>query len=1582
MEHAALSSFLTQYTRHDLQCFLRTHDIPVSGLKQALIKRIEQYAHDSKNIENIYAFFANSTYQAKGSKQKDVQLSRKRHYPDHNGEDTACKRVQHSDAYPKYTTYITQTPNSACTACETFLFPHQVYNLHGIPHCCACYKHIINKHSKFWHINDTSVPVGPIPLCLQHLTRIECQLISQMRPSLQILVLPGGQLGESGQAITFPNNIEATTNELPQSHLNMIVVEKEGQPCNSITIHNLARVDKMYDALAWLKVHNSLYKDITIASTSSLSSPPSSTCMQYDAMHTPPYHNVQPSDRCSDIDNACSTYGPDDCNSSGGIVYEHHNEHSQSDPTPSCSSCSPTCKIHEGSVSSSESYVDKKYDVRLQIDNMLKSGHHLCATFNSTPQPEVSLHEYMKDVSHTLSHFVLKKSSDAPISIFRDMNVEELSFPELYPLGRNGLQESRSFKLSTLKYFQHRLYHKSGKWRKHIAWLFWAVNTYEIKKLYSEINIVCRMVHQGNTSHNQVTAYDIRNTPTNTSFMNTSYAFMKNIRGTPGYWRDQLFDLLAKIHTLGCPTFFCTFSANDLQWPELFTSLDPSLTLDAASQLPQNVRWQMMTSDPVMCAIHFHRRTHALMTYVLSDKSPLGTVQDFWVRTEFQLRGSPHLHLFVWCSQAPDITTPEGFAAAPAYIDQYISTQIPDKHDSNLYSLVTRLQTHRHTACCQKPNQPTSCRFHFPKHPSDTTKLVSNSSVTSGFTFYETKRSTSDIWINAYNPTLLRIWQANMDIQLVCSTYGVAYYVCMYISKSEPQGLKDILNKVCTDLPANSTTQHTLAKIGNTVLSHRVLGAQEAAYRLCGLPLVRSSRATVWVNSRLPTKRARLLKPKQELEALSDDSDNVFISNIVDAYMYRPVSIHVDKFPWDTMSLATFVTSFSVSGSPLKSQTRVQSYIEHIDKWIIQRLKTACLRTPKFNPIDGDDYYYHMLYLFTPWRKESDILGLHKTYEDAFKAKQHLLDYSTLQNSEFVVQIEKAIQHVHILSMDEQESVAAYVAPSTSEHNLNNTDHVLDQSFIEQNINETLQTFPSNPNDLSAIHDNSLQWKSMTVHKLTDTVFGNMMSQLSPDQKQVFDIVKDTFKKRVTDSVNTHPLRIFITGGAGSGKSFIITLLREYLNRLHATEHDCVLLVAPTGVAAFNVHGITLHAAFSLPVEHTNAHTDGIHISAAKLHKLRMIYKHIKYIIIDEISMVSYKMFELLHFRLNQIKNIEQNTDAYFGNLDIFIFGDFYQLRPVFGSFVFAGTSTVHLWKDLFTPIFLRTNHRHKADSTYFNLLHRARLGTLTSHDISLLQKRIFTPDTIPPEFEHSLRIFPKVDQCKQYNTLCLQQLEKLHNITRTSISALDKIIDGPPHVCRTKDISTYIPKKTSDCAGLLTVLEIVCGSRVMLVRNIFTEHGLVNGAQGTVTSITYDNDYTNNISGTGMPKGVYVTFDDPQIGQVFKHGTQTSILIEPITTTFKGEYKTQIQRTQIPLIPCFASTVHKVQGLTLERAVLDIGDTIFGAGQAYVALSRVKTLHGVALIACNPHKIFASPAVISEMTRLTTLTPTHNSSS
>ena len=249
------------------------------------------------------------------------------------------------------------------------------------------------------------------------------------------------------------------------------------------------------------------------------------------------------------------------------------------------------------------------------------------------------------------------------------------------------------------------------------------------------------------------------------------------------------------------------------------------------------------------------------MKYILKGSSkPLGEIKDHYCRVEFQERGSPHLHWLIWTKNAPDLDTADGRKDAPAFIDKYISTTLPK--DPELKKLVERLQTHAHNNYCNKGGTR-KCRFEFPRPIcKDTMLKTTEADQISETRFYETKRTTEkERWINPYNPQILESWKANMDIQLVASIFGLVNYICSYITKAEPEGLKKSIEKAIERLPEKATARDKMSKIGNVMFSHRKISAQEAAFILTNLPLVDSSRDCPFVNARWPSHRDRLIRP-------------------------------------------------------------------------------------------------------------------------------------------------------------------------------------------------------------------------------------------------------------------------------------------------------------------------------------------------------------------------------------------------------------------------------------------------------------------------------------------------------------------------------------------------------------------------------------------------------------------------------------------------------------------------------------------------------------------------------------------------
>ena len=183
------------------------------------------------------------------------------------------------------------------------------------------------------------------------------------------------------------------------------------------------------------------------------------------------------------------------------------------------------------------------------------------------------------------------------------------------------------------------------------------------------------------------------------------------------------------------------------------------------------------------------------------------------------------------------------------------------------------------------------------------------------------------------------------------------------------------------------------------------------------------------------------------------------------------------------------------------------------------------------------------------------------------------------------------------------------------------------------------------------------------------------------------------------------------------------------------------------------------------------------------------------------------------------------------------------------------------------------------------------------------------------------------------------------------------------------------IPKDDNNCAGLPYALKLAVGAQVMLRRNIMCEDGLVNGSRGEIVGFKWSDGADHQTQPGNLPASVLVKFHDPRVGRIHSIPVPScdteAVEIRPISAKFFAQQGVTLQRTQLPLVTCWAITIHKVQGLSLDSAVIDLGPNMFEDGMTYVALSRVHTLEGVALLDLVASKIKASTLVAQEMERL-----------
>jgi len=266
-------------------------------------------------------------------------------------------------------------------------------------------------------------------------------------------------------------------------------------------------------------------------------------------------------------------------------------------------------------------------------------------------------------------HIKLPKCK-GPLSAYELVNGEEFAFPYLFPFGINGFKAERNKDIDTSLYFRHRLKYFDGRFRKDNTYLLHAINHYEFLRLTNSVSILMRMRKSAN-DNSCITVNDLNNVNHNPDILQNSYMFMKFIKGTAAYWKNTLHNLLAMFKQLGPPSLFVTLSANDMHWPELIMTLK-KCTYEEAKVVGNALNF--VKEDPYMTALHFQRRFKALLKHVINGEMlPLGKVVDYFVRVEFQNRGSPHFHIFFWIENFNAIFSDQ--EKLTQYIDKTISTK-------------------------------------------------------------------------------------------------------------------------------------------------------------------------------------------------------------------------------------------------------------------------------------------------------------------------------------------------------------------------------------------------------------------------------------------------------------------------------------------------------------------------------------------------------------------------------------------------------------------------------------------------------------------------------------------------------------------------------------------------------------------------------------------------------------------------------------------------------------------------------------------------------------------------------------------
>ena len=361
---------------------------------------------------------------------------------------------------------------------------------------------------------------------------------------------------------------------------------------------------------------------------------------------------------------------------------------------------------------------------------------------------------------------------------------------------------------------------------------------------------------------------------------------------------------------------------------------------------------------------------------------------------------------------------------------------------------------------------------------------------------------------------------------------------------------------------------------------------------------------------------------------------------------------------------------------------------------------------------------------------------------------------------------------------------------------------------------------------------------------------------------------------------------ILLTGPGGCGKTFY---LKQIIQRYNSR---AVAITATTGMAGYLIGGQTLHSYFGLGIK--KLVVDELVYKINTFPNLKHKWVTLNLLIVDEISMLSSHMFDVLETTARRVRR----NDSFFGGIHLLFSGDFLQLPCIGGTFCFQSKK----WKHACFKIYLLTENKRQIDSTFQNILLNARLGIMTDADVSFLQKNnnLVNLDTTI--------IVSCNDVAVSINHRFLKKLP--------SRTVFEYKLTGLETATFNINISSYCnaPK----------LLQLKKNAKVVLLTNIDVSQGLCNGSQGIVIDFTPQ----------GMP---IVKFD------------QTQLTILPQSYDFKLNTKSYVIR-QLPLRLAYAITIHKSQGMTIEKATIDLND-IFEYGQAYVALSRVRSTQNLTII-------------------------------
>ncbi|XP_055842240.1 uncharacterized protein LOC129909224 isoform X1 [Episyrphus balteatus] len=601
-----------------------------------------------------------------------------------------------------------------------------------------------------------------------------------------------------------------------------------------------------------------------------------------------------------------------------------------------------------------------------------------------------------------------------PSNTLSERHAEELSFPSIYFGEPRQFNKAVSVTSYMIANSEIRRRDRRGATPQKI--LYVAMKILRLRMMASVTENVSRPMFE--------------NTEFPKNFVIQNLAFMKTVPNSVQYWASLKRDLFALIRQLGKPTVILTINANEIHWMKLLTillKLSKKYPGKTAEDLDTSERCTLVNDDPVTCCIYFHKLVDCILKMLKSKQTynPFGKyfIKDYFLRFEFQDRGSPQAHILLWLNDDPREIVSENMQRTIDLVEHISSVARDDVPNNFIYAN----QIHEHTFTCKKRGEETTCRFPYwpmpktcvliPIPQSDgglrqtlqqKTKELRTSLSEGRYTCMEEflnanglsydlyidivrstlhrstlmfRRNFDELMTNTFNPYLAGEVNSNIDIQFILDDNNCAEYIVEYVNKSA-RGMSNLRRDLTTMMLSHPDQLKTLSM---KLLNGIEMSAQEAACYLLRQPLSETSRQIVYIPTVWPTERQPCRKRRHQMdrESIDGDSSDVWTKNIIQRYEERPVSL-------EQVYLAEFASWYANANDFVDEEDHEEQMDEDEDfvpearaskvsKEYRRRPLGRVLRYKRYEIDDIVNYKREMVLLYVQFRNEmSEIVDQNK----------------------------------------------------------------------------------------------------------------------------------------------------------------------------------------------------------------------------------------------------------------------------------------------------------------------------------------------------------------------------------------------------------------------------------------------------------------------------------------------------------------------------------------------------------------------------------------------------------------------------